>query len=128
TEALIADLEDRATESGEIGLNPLLSELPPVVQRWWARRSSGFAVAFFSFLWGCTSLALSIAARAACVRVLWAAPGVARVHEMMYGYAIEPNAGLWYLAGTSVCFLIGFGFLDAAHRGLARTKTLSVAD
>jgi hypothetical protein len=128
TEALIADLTDRGTASREVGLNPLLSELPPAVQRWWARRSSGFAVAFFSFLWGCTSLALSVASRAACVRVWWGAPGLARRAEMMYGYAIEPNAGLWYLGGASVCFLTGFGFLEAAHRGLARTRTLTVAD
>ena len=128
TEALIADLEGHRTESSDIGLNPLLSELPPVVQRWWARSSSGFGVALFSFLWGCTSLALSVASRAACVRVLWAAPGLAREHEMIYGYAIEPNAGLWYLVGGSLCFLTGFGFLEAAHRGLARTKSLSVAN
>jgi Protein kinase domain len=126
-EALLADLDARDTESRDPGLNPLLSELPPVVQRWCARRRSGFGVAFFSLLWGCASLVLSIVSRAACVRVLWAAPGLARGHEMMYGYSIEPNAGLWYLAGASVCFLTGFGFLEAAHRGLARTKTLSVA-
>ena len=33
---------------------------------------------------------------------------------MLYGYAIEPNAGLWYLGGASLCFLAGFGFLEAA--------------
>ena len=128
TEALIADLDGRSTESREIGHNPLLSELPDGVQRWWARRSSGFIVALISFIWGCTTLALSVASGAACVRVVWAASGLTRVHEMIYGYAIEPNAGLWYLIGASLCCLTGFGFLEAAHRGLARTKILVTAN
>jgi hypothetical protein len=126
TQSLIADL-DVPGNALQIGPNPFLSDLPQAVQRWWERRTSGFIVALVSFLWGGLTLIMSLASGAACVRVLWAAPGVARVHEMKYGYAIEPNAGLWYLVGASLCFLTGFGFVEAAHRGLARTKTLSVA-
>src|SRR5207237_1708147 len=75
-----------------------------------------------SMLWGCVSVALSIATRAACVRVWWGSPGSVSVREMLFGYAVEPNAGLWYLFGASACFLTGFGFLEAAHRGLARSN------
>jgi hypothetical protein len=46
---------------------------------------------------------------------------------MIYGYAVEPNAGLWYLVGASLCFLIGSAFLEAAHRGLARAPLTAVA-
>jgi hypothetical protein len=128
TDTLIADLEHAQTERRHIGLNPLVSELPVVLQRWWERRSAGSAVAFLSFFWGCASLALSVASGAACVRVLWATPGVRGGYEMIYGYAVEPNAALWYMFGASVCFLTGFAFLEAAHRGLARTPVLAAAD
>ena len=45
---------------------------------------------------------------------------------MIYGYLIEPNAGLWYLFGAPLCVLAGFGFLLAGHSCLVHTKTLTV--
>ena len=63
------------------------------------------------------------------MRVSWAPDGVVRAaHQMMFGYAVEPNAGLWYILGVSAAFLIGCGFLEAAHRGLVRTRTLTTTD
>jgi len=46
---------------------------------------------------------------------------------MVFGYAVEPNAALWYLVGVSAAFLVGCGFLEAAHRGLIRTRTLTTS-
>jgi hypothetical protein len=123
-DALIVDIDHATEGDADAGLNPLISELPSSVQGWWARRSSGFVGALLSMLWGCASLILSIAARAACVRVVWVAGG-ARTHEMVYGYAVEPNAGLWYVFGASVCFLTGYAILEAGATGLARTASLS---
>jgi hypothetical protein len=111
---------------GRADRNPLLSEFPQAVQTWCATHSSGFTLAAISFLWGCVSVALSIASRAGCVRVVWAGlPGPR--YETIYGYAVEPNAGLWYMFGASLFVLAGFLFLQAAHHGLARTSVLTDA-
>jgi hypothetical protein len=128
-EELIAELDGPADDNLEGGINPLLSEFPVAVQRWWARRSSGAALALASLLWGSASLVFSAALGAACVRVLWAPGEAIRTgYEMIFGYAVEPNAGPWYVIGTSLCILVGCAFLEAAHRGLQRTRTLKTVD
>jgi hypothetical protein len=122
-----ADLDSRLEHRPRLGLNPFLSELPVPVQWWWTEHSSGFFVALLSLAWGLTTLVLSVVNGAACVRVTWTAesdPG--RTMEMIYGYAVESNAGLWYVIGTSICFVSGFALLEAMHRGLARTPALSI--
>ena len=123
--ALIADLESGDARSPADALNPLLSELPLNVQHWWSRHSAGALLAFLSAAWGIVSVALSVALGAACVRVIWSPPtDPRRAVEMLFGYAIEPNAGLWYVAGTSMCLLVGCGFLEAASRALSRTRAI----
>jgi len=107
--------------------NPLLSELPERARRGCDDHASGFPIAAASFAWGCLSIVLSVAAGAACVRVLWSGPPGAPAFEMIFGYLVEANAGLWYLVGASLCALAGFGFVHAAHRGLARTAALNAA-
>ena len=127
-EDVIAALDD-ADVRADATLNPLLSELPEALQRWWSRHSAGAFLALVSFAWGVASLTMSIVLGAACVRVVWASSEAPpETLEMLFGYAIEPNAGLWYLAGTSVCLLIGCGFLDAAFHALARSKAVTVPD
>jgi hypothetical protein len=125
-EEVIADLDSSRSGGRNAGSNPLLSELPAFVRRWSDHHSSGFAIAAGSFVWGCISLGLSVVCGAACVRVLWVPAAGISQSEMIYGYAIEANAGPLYLVGASLFFLAGFGFLHAAHRGLARTTTLTV--
>ncbi len=122
-EDLLADfqalrVEDSADE------NPFLSEWPRPARRWLRRHRLALPLAAASLAWGCVSLALSILTGAACIRVLWIPVEGAGRFEMLYGYAVEPNAALWYVVGTSLVFLAGFGFLHAAHVGLARTPTL----
>jgi tRNA A-37 threonylcarbamoyl transferase component Bud32 len=126
-EELSADL--RAAEAHDaVSGNPFLSEFPNSVRRWLEHHVSGFNVAVLSCLWGCVSLVLSVIARAACIRVLWTpAVGTSR-YEMIYGYAVEPNAGLWYVAGVPLCVIGGFAFLHSIHVGLARTSVLSIAN
>jgi serine/threonine-protein kinase len=77
-EALLSDLEASSDRSREVGQNPFLSELPGAVQRWWARHSSGSALALASLLWGCTSLLSSVGVGASCVRVYWKPDGAVR--------------------------------------------------
>ena len=93
------------------------------MRHWIERHSSGFAVAVGSFLWGCLSLALSILSGAACLKVVWKAGGAS--FEMVYGYAVELNAGLWYVIGASLSFLGAFGLLHAAYSGLANSAVLT---
>jgi len=121
---LIADLDGLQPAARASTSNPLLSELPEFARRWCDDHASGFAVAATSLAWGCLSAILSIAASAACVRVLWSGPAGAPGFEMIFGYLVEANAGLWYIFGASLCAMAGFGFLHAAHRGLARTAQL----
>lgn len=124
-EALLAELDALAGEAAEAA-NPLLSELPESVQRWWGRHSSGAALALASLVWGCVSLLSSVGMGASCVRVFWASGAALQpVHQMLFGYAIEPNAGAWYVVGVSAALLIGCGLLESAHRGLVRTTTLT---
>ena len=126
---LIRDLNSPATEGAEDDCNPLLSELPASVQRWWSRHHSGALFAFVSLTWGAATLWLSATLGAACVRVLWSATGAADAgYQMFFGYAVEPNAGLWYLLGSPVMLLAGCGLLDAAYRGLLRTTTLTTIE
>jgi len=126
---LLTDLDATPDQASEVGCNPLLSEFPEVLQRWWARHSSGSALALASLVWGSVSLLSSVGLGASCVRVFWAPEGAVRpVQQMMFGYAIEPNAGVWYVIGVSAAFLVGCGFLEAAHRGLVRTRTLTTTD
>jgi hypothetical protein len=85
-------------------------------------------MAFASLLWGCVSLLSSVGLGASCIRVFWAPDGAVRsAHQMVFGYAVEPNAALWYVLGVSAALLIGCGFLEAAHRGLVRTRTFMTA-
>src|SRR5262249_10356542 len=125
---LIADLEDRGSDSAEHGSeNPFLSEFPVPLRRWMGRHSTGVPIAVASALWGCLSIALSIAAGAACTRVAWSASD-GRMFEMIYGYVIEPNAGPWYVVGASITVIAGFVFLHAAYVGLARTPGMAAVD
>lgn len=125
-QALLADLEVDAELPHEIQENPLLSELPAFARRWWSRHSSGAALAMVWLMWGCVSLASSVGLGASCVRVFWAPDRwVQPARQMLFGYVVEPNAALWYILGASGAALIGCGFLEAAHRGLFRTPTLT---
>jgi hypothetical protein len=125
-QALVAELDRPGALDAGVPRNPLLSELPEVIQQWWQRHSSGFVVAVASFVWGAISLLLSVASGSACVRVFWGSPDSSVLRQIIYGYAVEANAGLWYLLGASLCALTGFAFLDAAFRGLARTNLFVV--
>jgi tRNA A-37 threonylcarbamoyl transferase component Bud32 len=123
---LFADLgASESAPNSEPHGNPFLSEFPAPMRKWMERHSTGFAVASASFLWGCISMALSIMAGAACMKVIWQPVGGAASFEMVYGYAVELNAGLWYIFGASLSLLGGFGLLHAAFTGLAGTATLS---
>ncbi|MCC6695637.1 MAG: serine/threonine protein kinase, partial [Candidatus Hydrogenedentes bacterium] len=124
TEEMVRALGEGAPEPLE--LNPLLSEFPDAIRRWADQAGAGFWMAVGSFTWGAVSLVLSVLCNAACLRVLWAAESGRGLAETIYGYAVEFNAGPWYLAGASACALAGIGFLQAAHRGLA--ATLKVTD
>jgi hypothetical protein len=124
-DALLADLDMPMEAREPERHNPLLSEFPAVVQAWWYHRSSGALAALVSCIWGALTLVFSAALGTACVRVLWTPAAAASGYEMIFGYAVEPNAGLWYLVGTPVCLLAGFGLVEAAYRGLQRTDTLT---
>jgi len=123
---LIAALEGSYPPERGGAANPLLSELPAFIRTWCDEHPSGFALAAGSFVWGGVSIALSIVAGAACVRVLWNGATASTEYEMIYGYLVEANAGVWYLLGASACAMAGFGILQAAHRGLARTAVLNL--
>jgi len=120
----LADLEESPSQQ-DLG-NPFLSELPRPIRAWLERNSYGFAVAAFSFCLGVIAILLSIVGHAACLKILWQPQSQNISFEMVYGFMIEPNAGLWYLLGTPLCFLAGFGFLQSAFVGISHTKTLSV--
>jgi hypothetical protein len=122
-EALLADLRAADSPRG-LAANPFLSEFPQAVRTWLDRHQSGVSVAAVSCVWGCVSLFLSFLTGAACIRVIWKGEG-AQTFEMIYGYAVEPNAGPWYFIGASFSFLAVFGLLHAMHMGLARTGTLT---
>ncbi len=126
-EEFIADLDFGVGAAVGVELNPLLSEFPMGARRWWSHHSAGALLALVSSAWGLVSLAVSVAVGTACVRVLWASSAAPHdTAEMLFGYAIEPNAGLWYLVGTSLCLLVGCWFLEAAFRAIGRTQALSV--
>jgi len=128
-EGLLIDLDVPADATSEGSCNPLLSEWPERAQRWWTRHSSGAVFALASLVWGCVSLLASVGLGASCVRVFWAPDGAVRpAQQMMFGYAVEPNAGVWYVIGVCAAILVGCGFLEAAHHGLLRTRTLTTTD
>lgn len=120
---LLADLQTVQAEAAA-DENPFLSEWPRPARQWLNRHRLGLPIAAVSLAWGCVSLAASVAAGAACLRVSWVPAGGHGSFEMLYGYAVEPNAAFWYVVGTPLLLLAGFGFLHAAHVGLARTPTL----
>jgi tRNA A-37 threonylcarbamoyl transferase component Bud32 len=122
---LLTELEGHFDLDSSAVANPFLSEFPSWVSRWSQRHNWGFPAAIASCVWGCVSIALSVLAGASCIRVLWQGEA-GETFEILYGYVIEPNAGPWYCIGSSVCLMAGFGLLDAAYRGLARTTGLSL--
>ena len=122
---LMTDLCATGARDSESQGNPFLSEFPAPMRHWMERHSSGFPVAVVSFLWGCLSMLLSILSHGACLRVVWKPVAGAGSFEMVYGYAVEMNAGLLYVIGASISFLCGFGLLQAAYTGLAGTATLA---
>jgi serine/threonine-protein kinase len=121
---LLADLSGSAAGLEETtDANPFTSEFPQAAARWLQRPGAGLWIAALSSIWGCLSIVLSAIAGAACTRVTWS-DGAGRAFEIVYGYAVEPNAGPWYAIGASMTVAAGFFLLQAAHMGLARTAAL----
>jgi hypothetical protein len=121
---LLADLSDAALPDDGLTGNVLLSEFHPRLRAWLSRPSAGLWLALGSFAWGVTSLVLAYLTRAACIRVLWRADQVPETVETVYGFAVEPNAGLWYAVGASATLIAGLWLIHAAHLCLAHNRSL----
>lgn len=121
---LLADLSDAALPDDALAGNVLVSEFSPRVRAWLSRPSAGLRLAVASLVWGMTSLVLAYLTRAACIRVLWQADQAGEAVETVYGFAVEPNAGLWYAVGASATLVAGLWFVHAAHLCLAHNRSL----
>jgi hypothetical protein len=82
------------------------------------RHRGGWIPASIATASGAVALASSIIVSANCIRLTFEAQPSGARRELLFGYAAEPNAGLWYLVGVPVFVLAAWHFLNLAWGAL----------